>query len=71
LLGTVVRDGTIRFSYEEVLETDVPQSVRQRYPATLVPWCFAHNSQAKDPDAGDVTPRCPAPQAAAGDAHAH
>jgi len=68
LLGTVSPEGTIRFSFEEVGESDVPQNVRQRYPATLVPWCFAHNSQNKDPDAVDITPRCTVPQ---GDGHPH
>jgi hypothetical protein len=62
LLATVSADGTIQFSFEEVHESDVPQYVRQRYPATLVPWCFAHNSQDIDPGAADLTPRCtPAP----------
>jgi len=64
LLGTVSAEGTIQFSFEEVRESDVPLSVRQRYPATLVPWCFAHNSQNKDPDATDITPRCAPPQSA-------
>jgi hypothetical protein len=63
LLGTVARDGTIQFSFEEVHEADVPQNVRQRYPTTLVAWCFAHNSQNADPDAKDITPRCTPPQA--------
>ena len=58
LLGTVSSDGTIRFSFKEVHESDVPQYVRQRYPATLVPWCFAHNSQTADAGTPDLTPRC-------------
>jgi hypothetical protein len=62
LLGAVSPDGAIQFSFEAVHESDVPQNVRQRYPATLVPWCFAHNSQNIDPEAADLTPRCtPAP----------
>jgi hypothetical protein len=64
LVGTVSREGKIQFSFQEVQESDVPQQVRQRYPGTLVPWCFAHNSQNADPDAGDITPRCTPPQAA-------
>jgi hypothetical protein len=63
LLATVAADGTIRFSFEEIHESDIPQYVRQRYPATLVPWCFAHNSQNREPNAADITPRCAPPQA--------
>jgi hypothetical protein len=65
LLATVSKEGTIRFSFEEVQESDVPQYVRQRYPATLVPWCFAHNSQNREPTAADIAPRCAPPQPAA------
>jgi hypothetical protein len=60
LLATVSQDGTIQFSFQEVYESDVPLSVRQRYPEALVPWCFAHNSQNKDPIARDITPTCAA-----------
>ena len=58
LLGSVSANGTIQFSFEEVHESDVPEYVRQRYPATLVPWCFAHNSQNTDPVASSPTPTC-------------
>jgi Calcineurin-like phosphoesterase len=58
LIATVAADGTIQFSFEEVHESDVPKYVRQRYPATLVPWCFAHNSQNIDPGAPELTARC-------------
>jgi hypothetical protein len=63
LLGTVSAGGTIRFSFEEVRESDVPQYVQQRYPATVVPWCFVHNSQNTEPNAADITPRCAPSQA--------
>lgn len=66
LLGTVSVDGTIQFSYKEVHESDVPQDVWQRYPAKTVLWCFEQNSQNKDPNAADITPRCTPPQASAG-----
>ncbi len=62
LLGTVAPDGTIRFDFQEVHESDVPRWVRQRYPDALVPWCFARNSQNKEPIARDITPKCPVPQ---------
>lgn len=70
LLGTVSADGTIQFSYEEIHESDVPQDVWQRYPANTVLWCFEHNSQNKDPNAADLTPRCVPPQAGAS-GHSH
>ena len=69
LLAAVAADGKIRFSFEEIRESDIPQYVRQRYPATLVPWCFAHNSQNREPNAADITPRCPPPQASTTTAH--
>jgi hypothetical protein len=58
LLATVSPDGTIQFTFEEVRETDVPKYVEHRYPATAVPWCFAHNSMNREPTAADITPRC-------------
>jgi hypothetical protein len=70
LLADVATDGTIRFSFQEVHEAEVPQNVRQRYPDMFVPWCFAHNSQNVDPQAKDTTPRCsPPPTAAASHSH--
>jgi hypothetical protein len=62
LLATVSPDGAIQFSFQEVHEGDIPKWVRQRYPDALVPWCFAHNSQSKEPNAPDITPRCVQPQ---------
>jgi hypothetical protein len=54
-------DGAIQFSFKEVQESDVPPWVQQRYPDALVPWCFAHNSQTKEPKAADITQRCVPP----------
>jgi len=68
LVGTVASDGTIQFVFHEVHESEVPQATRSEYPAPLVHWCFAHNSQNIDPDPGDLTPRCVAP-ASAGAGH--
>lgn len=63
LLATVSPDSeAIDFAFQPVEESDVPQWVRQRYPNTLVPWCFAHNSENKDPAAGDITPLCLPPR---------
>jgi hypothetical protein len=58
-------DGAIQFSFKEVQESDVPQWVRQRYPDALVPWCFAHNSESKEPKVADITQRCVLPKTGA------
>jgi hypothetical protein len=58
LLGTVANDGTIQFSFQAVHESDIPQTVRERYTNAMIPWCFAHNSQNRVPVPGDITPRC-------------
>jgi hypothetical protein len=65
LLATVAGDGTIQFSFYELHQSDIPQYVRERYPEALVPWCFAHNSQNRDPLAGDLTARCAVAQTGA------
>jgi len=56
LVATVAIDGTIDFKFEEVKETDVPPSVKQRFPEKFIPWCFTHNSQNVDPH--DTDPKC-------------
>lgn len=66
LMGTVDTNGTITFSFHEVHEADVPQNVRQRYTNAMVPWCFAHNSQNREPKAPDIAPRCPVAQQGSG-----
>jgi hypothetical protein len=68
LVGTVSANGSVQFSFREVHESDVPKKVRQRYTNALIPWCFAHNSQNRDPEAKDVTPmtpQCPPPASGA------
>jgi hypothetical protein len=70
LLGTVGANGEIQFSFQQIHETDLPQNVWQRYPAKTVLWCFEHNSQNKDPNAPDITPRCSPPSASAS-SHSH
>jgi hypothetical protein len=61
LLGTVSPDGTVRFDFEEVKQSDVPASVWQRFAPSLVPWCFAHNSANIDTDTEAGALRCTAP----------
>lgn len=56
LLATVAPNGTIKFEFKEVKDADIPQPVRQKYPANFVDWCFAHNSQIVDPE--DKDPKC-------------
>lgn len=62
LLGTV-ENGDIRFEFQEVRGSDVPQSVGQQYPQTLISWCFAKNSQNQDPASEETTNRCYVPAA--------
>lgn len=62
LLGTV-ENGNIRFEFQEVRESDVPQSVGQQYAQALISWCFAKNSQNQDPASEETTNRCNAPAA--------
>lgn len=58
LLGTVQRDGTIDFTFQEVQESDIPKEVRQQYPEALISWCFANNSLNREPDSEENTNRC-------------
>jgi hypothetical protein len=63
LLGTVdQKTGKIDFKFQEVKETDVPGGVMQQYPATLVNWCFAHNSEDSDPHTPETTTNCLPPR---------
>jgi len=57
LLGTV-ENGDIRFEFQEVRESDIPQAARQQYPQTVVSWCFVKNSQNQDPASEETTNRC-------------
>jgi len=61
LVGTVSAEGKIRFAFQEIHEQDVPATVRRDYPASLIHWCFAHNSKNTDPVTGDDTPNCVPP----------
>ncbi len=61
LLATVDGKGSIRFDFQEIQQSQVPEVVKQRYSSTLVPWCFAHNSRNVDPGAEDKKYFCPPP----------
>jgi hypothetical protein len=65
LLATVDGKGSIRFDFQEIQQSQVPEMVMQRYSSTLVPWCFAHNSRNVDPGAEDKKYFCPPPAPAA------
>jgi hypothetical protein len=62
LLGTVSPDGKIQFSYQEISQLDVPQYVWGRYTASAILWCFEHNSLNREPNAPELTMRCPSQQ---------
>lgn len=61
LLATVKQNGEIDFDFKQVKETDIPSSVRKRFPASFPEWCFAHNSKNKDPISEETTNRCVGP----------
>lgn len=49
LLGNVHPDGTIDFSFHEVTQKDVPQSVQQRIQAATIEQCFTGNKSKFQP----------------------
>lgn len=65
IVATVEGDGRIEFDFRQVLKSDIPKTVRQLYPAPLISWCFAHNSENRDAHAKDITSRCPPVDSAA------
>ena len=47
LVGTVQSDGTVRFTFEKLNESDIPASIVNRFAPQFVHWCFSENSEAK------------------------
>lgn len=45
LIGTVQPDGSIRFEFKQVNETDVPAAVVTKYGKEFVHYCFAENGE--------------------------
>jgi hypothetical protein len=45
LLGTVEADGSVKFEFQRIVESDVPAPVVTRYKSEFVHWCFAENHQ--------------------------
>jgi len=54
LLATVAANGKIKFTFEKIAQSDVPDNMLSIYPQSFVQWCFEHNSQNIDPDAKDT-----------------
>jgi hypothetical protein len=46
LVGTVDDKGGIRFDFQRLSESDVPEAITSRYTPQFVHWCFAENSEA-------------------------
>ncbi len=62
LLATVAADGTMEVEFKAVTPDDIPQPVKQRYPADFIPWCFASNSRNVPKDPRYLSERCPLPE---------
>ena len=43
LLGTVQPDGSVKFDFQHIVESQVPAAVVERYKSEFVHWCFAEN----------------------------
>ena len=43
LVGTVNPDGSTKFEFHRLQESDIPQYVKDRYPQDFVHWCFTSN----------------------------
>jgi hypothetical protein len=46
LLATVHDNGSIRFDFQRLSESEVPADITSRYTPEFVHWCFAENSEA-------------------------
>jgi hypothetical protein len=44
LLGTASADGEVRFAFQQLNESGVPDSVVSRYTPAFVHWCFENNA---------------------------
>jgi Calcineurin-like phosphoesterase len=59
LLATVLSDGSIRFEFKEIKESDVTESTRKDYKDELIHSCFAGNSSKYVPEGPVEPPNCP------------
>jgi hypothetical protein len=60
LLATVAPDGTISFTFKDIKQSDVPESVVKEFSPEQVKWCFEQNTSNYTP-AGPVCPVDPKP----------
>jgi hypothetical protein len=49
LLATVWPNGEIKFEFQKLAESDIPEAVTSRYGKDFVHWCFAENSRLSNP----------------------
>jgi hypothetical protein len=59
LLGTVLADGSIRFEFKEIKESDVTESTRKDYKEEFIHSCFVDNSSKYVPEGPVQPPKCP------------
>jgi hypothetical protein len=59
LLATVLADGSIRFEFKEVKESDIAASTRKDYKDEIIHSCFAENSSKYVPEGPVQPPSCP------------
>jgi hypothetical protein len=60
LLATVLADGSVRFEFREIKESDVTESTRKEYKQELIHSCFVGNSSTSVPGGPIEPPNCPA-----------
>ena len=46
LLGTVGEDGTIKFEFKQIVQSDVPPATVKEFPPEQVKWCFEKNDSS-------------------------
>jgi len=57
LLATVAEDGSIKFEFQQVMQSDVPAATVNEFTPAQVKWCFEQNSNPT-PIAGPTCPVC-------------
>jgi Calcineurin-like phosphoesterase len=59
LLGTVLADGSVRFEFKEIKESDITESTRKDYKDEVIHSCFVDNSSKYVPEGPVQPPHCP------------
>ncbi len=57
LLATVSEDGSIKFDFQQVMQSDVPAATVNEFTPAQVKWCFEQNN-SPSPIAGPTCPVC-------------